>query len=71
MARLADELIDYGDGVVVLFSYMDEDDKGRFSRLLSKARGNHYLRIGMASDYAQNLIGGNVGTDDDDENAQV
>ena len=65
MSRLAAELIEHGDGVVILFCFMDQDDNGRFSRLMSSARGNHYLRLGMAYDYAKNMVEGNLAKDDE------
>lgn len=63
MSAMAEELIEHGDAVVVLLTFMDDDEKGRFSRLLSVGRGNHYAREGIAYDYVMQMAAGTLPSD--------
>lgn len=63
MAKMAEELIEHGECVVILLTFMDEDEKGRYSRLLSQGRGNHYTREGIAFDYVCQMALGNLPAD--------
>jgi hypothetical protein len=66
MGKMAEELIEHGDSVVILLTFMDEDKRGRYSRLLSTGRGNHYTREGIALDYALHMALGKVPSDDEE-----
>jgi hypothetical protein len=66
MGKMAEELIEHGDCVVILFTFMDEDKRGRYSRLLSTGRGNHYTREGIAFDYACQMALGKAPSDDEE-----
>lgn len=55
MNEMAEELIEHGDAVVILLTFMADDQEGRYSRLVSVGRGNHYTREGIAFDYAIDL----------------
>jgi hypothetical protein len=63
MAKMAEELIEHGECVLILLTFMDEDKSGRYSRLLSQGRGNHYTREGIAFDYLYQMAQNNLGAD--------
>jgi hypothetical protein len=66
MNEMAEDLIEHGDAVVILLTYMADDEEGRYSRLISTGRGNHYTREGIAFDYAIGLANQDAHTTEPD-----